>query len=164
MYNISFLCLAQITHDTFSVRSMIIHGFLKNHLCYYVHFQRQEKLDFFLFSFTAEFPSLPLIKGQGWLETVAMHGCLVIAGRVDIKPACQTVDRHSGQHSGSGAQRRTEWHPDGGGTIWMPLWWWYVRGLPSTVSQPGMCVCVRHKNKMQNVYMRSWYYGKIGHW
>lgn len=124
MYNISFLCLAQITHDTFSVRSMIIHGFLKNHLCYYVHFQRQEKLDFFLFSFTAEFPSLPLIKGQGWLETVAMHGCLVIAGRVDIKPACQTVDRHSGQHSGSGAQMvvvPSGCHSDGGMYVDCPL-------------------------------------------
>lgn len=56
--------------------------------------------------FTSEFPSLALIKGQGWLETVAMHRCLVIAECTDIKAARPTVDRRSGQHSGSRTQNR----------------------------------------------------------
>ena len=51
--------------------------------------------------FTSEFPNLALSKGQGWLETVAMQGCLAIAECTHIKAARPTVDRLSGQHSGS---------------------------------------------------------------
>lgn len=35
----------------------------------------------YIFLSTAEFPSLPVIKGQGWLETVAMRRCLLMVER-----------------------------------------------------------------------------------
>lgn len=94
----------------------------------YISREMKNWISFFVF-FHSRTSELTLIKGQGWLETVAMHGCLEIVGRIDIKPACQTVDRPAVRERSTEENRvASRWlvvpsgcHSDGGMYVDCPL-------------------------------------------
>lgn len=155
MYNILFPFLAQITHNTFSVRSMIIHAFM------YISREMKNWISFGFLSqqnFRAHFDQRSGVVGNGCYARVRgdrwarRYKTRLPNSRSAQRPALRERSTEENRVASRWLVVPSGCHSDGGMYVDCPL---RYPNLPCVRVYMSACVCVRHKNESPNVYMRS---------